>query len=234
VEQSWDYFSRHSGKNPSNARLRLRQAQAAAKAGDYEAALEEYIWFHENSADEPSMGRVRVFSYWADLSRVYPPAGTALEEIRDRKAQSLRNGFRDLEFFRDVVSINKSLGCERATYELFVELSASFPILVSAYAHMAMPAILSVGDFELARQHMPPPVDEIKRLHGTFQMMRDQGGVDLSTCVRVYARGVNLLVAALRGVGDEEQVAGVQAAALDAFDSPQIREAVQIELQKLG
>jgi len=51
---------------------------------------------------------------------------------------------RDIPFFQDVVSINTYLDCERATYELFVELNASFPLLAqNAYAELAMRAIVN-------------------------------------------------------------------------------------------
>src|SRR5437016_5777653 len=110
MEQEWDYFARHSGKNPVDVYKRFRESHTAAMAGRYEEALDGYVWFHENSQDEPGMRGVRLsiaLAYWMDLARVYPPARTALEAIRDRKTKGLLNGIRDFPFFRDVVSINR-------------------------------------------------------------------------------------------------------------------------------
>src|SRR6267142_6887314 len=173
MEQEWDYFTRNSGKNAAgfsaaDVQKRLHEAHVAAQAGRCEEALDGYIWFHENSVDVPGMGGVRLsfaLAYWMELARVYPPARTALEDIRDRKTRSILNGIRDIPFFHDVVAINRYLGCERATYELFVTLNSSAPVLAGVYASLAMPAIINSGDFNLARQHMPPPAEELNRLN---------------------------------------------------------------------
>jgi len=231
MEQQWDYFSRNSGTKPEDVHKQLHDAHAAARAGRYEEALDGYIWFHENSENVPGLGGVRLsfaLSYWVNLGRVYPPARTALEEIRDRKTKTILNGFRDLASFHDVVSINTHLGCERATYELFVTLNSSSPALAGAYSALALPAIVSNGDFHLARQFLPPPSEEPQRLAEMFKRMNE--AVDLQTCIHLYVRDVNIILETLRGVGDLNQANQVYASALDSFESPQVREAVRLAL----
>ncbi|MBI3860844.1 MAG: hypothetical protein HY290_03010 [Planctomycetia bacterium] len=226
MDHNWDYFSRLSGKNPTNAYQRLKDAQAAARARRYDVALEGYIWFHENSVDEPSMAGVRLsfaLMYWIELGKVYPPARTALEEVRDRKTKSLLNGFRDFQSFLDVVSINKHLGSERATYDLFVSLNSSSPQLAQVYADLALPALIAVEDFVLARQFMPDPTEEIEKLAKLFRATSSH--VDLETSVHLFADRLMVLVQILRGIGDFVKADEVIAAASEAFESPEARDA---------
>jgi hypothetical protein len=231
MEQQWDYFSRNSAINAEDVQKRLHDAHSAAKGGRYEEALDGYIWFHENSENVPGLGGVRLsfaLAYWVDLGRVYPPARTALEEIRDRKTKSILRGFRDVASFHDVVAINKHLGCERATYELFVALNSSSPALASNYSSLALPAIINSGDLHLARQFLPCPREELQRLAETFKMMSAR--IDLQTCIRLYVDDVNIILETLRGVEDLEQADHVYASALESFESVQVREAVRLAL----
>jgi len=231
MEQQWDYFSRNSGIKPDDVQRRLHEAHAAARAGRYEEALDGYIWFHENSEDVPGLGGVRLsfaLRYWVDLGRVYPPARTALEEIRNRKTKNILSGFRDIASFHDIVAINKHLGSERETYELFVTLNSSSPALASNYSSLALPAIINSGDFHLARQFLPSPTDELQQLAETFKMMSAR--IDLQTCIHLYVNGIEIILKTLRGVGDLEQAEQVLTRALDSFESPQLREAVRLAL----
>ena len=100
-------------------RDRLDRARGAARSGDYEFALREYIWFHDHALEErPSLYGVRL-SYaladWIELGENYPPALRALENIADRKTADLLAGAGDRGTFHDVVSINEYLARERNT-----------------------------------------------------------------------------------------------------------------------
>src|SRR5262249_37791308 len=123
MQPNWDYFSRHAGNDRANAR-RLDEARTAAILWRYAEALDGYMCFYEDTP-EGSWELPSLFGSWGALATVYPRARIELAKIRDRKARSLRNGFRDDESFDDVVSIDKSLRQERATYELFVDLYSS-------------------------------------------------------------------------------------------------------------
>jgi len=155
---------------PDAALIDARTARSRA----YEEALEGYIWFHENASNELGVSRLRLsfaLSNWIELGRCYPPARVALEKIRDRKTKSLLKGMRDIPFFQDVVSIKHVSGCERATYELFVELNASFRCSHKCLRGTAMRAIVNCGDFELARQVMPSPEEQLHRFVEAFRLM---------------------------------------------------------------
>lgn len=233
MQQESDYFARNSGKDPIDYRKRLHDARAAANAGRYDEALDGYIWFHENSVNAPGMAGVRLsfaLFYWIKLGQAYPPARVALEAIRDRKSKSLLNGIRDVPFFHDVVAINKHLGCERATYELFVALNSTSPLLArDAYAELAMPAIVNCGDFELARIVMPDHEEQLQRCALVFRLQ--SGRVDFQTCIRLYANRVKLLLKTLLGIGDTERAERLRTSALESFDSAEVREAVRVALE---
>jgi hypothetical protein len=235
MEQEWDFFSRNSGTllTPEDVYKRLRDARAAAKAHRYEEALDGYLWFHENSSDVPGMAGVRLsfaLADWIALGRAYPPARSALEALRDRKAKIILKGFRDVAFFRDVVAIDKRLGRERATYELFIELHAASPDLAQNYARLALPAIIHSGDPHLARQFLPVPSVELSRLRSTFDA--SSGRMRLGVAVEIFVRGLRELLDTFHAIGESTEAGRIRATALESFESLEVRDAVRRELER--
>jgi hypothetical protein len=103
----------------------LRQARQLVKSEQYAEALEKYIWFHDHALDTDRALVVVRLSYaiseWVDLGEVYPPARSALESVRDAKAELLAQGTYDVNLFHDVASaarFPKSLGQRRPTVDL--------------------------------------------------------------------------------------------------------------------
>jgi len=234
VQPETDYFAGNSGKGPTDYQKRLHDARAAARAGRFEEALEGYIWFHENSADAVGPGQFGLsiaLADWVELGRSYPPARTALEEIRDLKTKTLLHGIRDVMSFTDVVSINGLLGCELATYELFVSLNSSFPLLArNNYAELALPAIVNSRDFELARQLVPhlreqllsfvPPTPGDVHYYSVWQ-----------TLVADYVRRLRVVLMTLRTIGEFENAERFLASAMQSIESAEFREAVRAALE---
>jgi len=73
-----------------NMQKYLSDTQQMVREGRYQEALERFVWFHDHALEhEPSaMYGVRLsfaLSYWKSLGDVYPPAMTALVEMRNRK-----------------------------------------------------------------------------------------------------------------------------------------------------
>ena len=68
---------------------RMHRGLALKLGGQFEEALEDYLWCWDNGAAFESYSAVRVsflLGYFADLAKVYPPALHALEE-RLRQAE---------------------------------------------------------------------------------------------------------------------------------------------------
>jgi tetratricopeptide (TPR) repeat protein len=224
-----------------NPRERLNSARTAADEGRYEEALREYIWFHEHALDhEPALYGVRLsfaLAYWIDLSKVYPEARVALEQMRDRKVAKLLKGEGDRATFHDVARMNEFLDCEHATSDLFVTIDAAFPDLASQCASLALPALVKAGDCQLARRYLPAPAETLRRFSDALNEDADELTSDqplhaptLDAYVYIYAERVLLLAAVLRGVGESDEAERIEAKALELVRSPPVREAIRAVL----
>jgi len=143
---------------------RLVAANEAAKRGDYQHALSEFLWFHNHVLEEDEAFRgVRlsfVLESWAKLAADYPPAMDALRDVRSRAAARLLGGEADeyaLDDFHDVVAIDEQLDQPRSTYDLLLELRASRPGLDMTWGNLAWEVAAKAGDFALAREYVPYP-----------------------------------------------------------------------------
>jgi hypothetical protein len=144
-----------------NAHDRLRKARTLALEGQFEEALAEFEWFHENSLiEDPSLRGVRrsfALSYWAELGEQYPPALRALIALRDRNRTSLLAGLHDNKLFADIEAINRYLSDEQATYRLFSFLHENAPAFAIDCFDSAINAIVANHDFRLARSYILEP-----------------------------------------------------------------------------
>lgn len=216
---------------------RYRRAQSAARDGRHEEALREYIWFHDHALEvDRALYGVRLsfaLSDWCELGKVYPKALDALKEIRDRKTQRLISGEGDRALFHDVESINERLGDFRATYDLFRALNAINPTLARECAGLAMPAIVQIRDYSLAREFMGDPAAKLQK----WSNVLNKDIADLANeppreapvqdaYVHIYAERVGLLLAVLSGIGDHGRAASVRQTALASVESAPVREAV--------
>ena len=115
------------------AKLAFDEATRLFQDGDYAGALGLHEWFHDHALEfNPGYYGVRLsfaLSQWKELADVYPPAMTALVRIRDRDCQRLLSGAGSPELIHDVASIDRCLGQDDATLELFRKVEAAHPEL---------------------------------------------------------------------------------------------------------
>lgn len=230
----------------SQAHEILERARHARLAGKYEDALRDHLWFHEHALQEdPSLAGVRLsfaLRDWIYLAEQFPLARRALQAIRDRDTQRILNGGATLARFHDVSAINSALGDERATHELFTQLDAQLPELAKDCAELALPALVAVEDFQLARRYLPDPVARItalaKRVNDFAEDLAKRGNTSsapqLLAFVLNYTKEVRLVVEVLRRLGEDEEVAKASSAALEALKSEALRDAVQREFDHPG
>ena len=149
-----------------NPHDRLQNALTAAKEGRYEEALREYVWFHNHALElEPALYGVRLsfaLAYWVELAQDYPAARTRLEEIRDRKIQTLLSGQGNRETFHDVSSINYYLADESLTARVFAQLDGDCASLAKQCSDTALPALVNAKRFELARRYVTDPFNRME------------------------------------------------------------------------
>ncbi|HVS51099.1 MAG TPA: RNA polymerase sigma factor [Opitutaceae bacterium] len=100
-----------------------------AKAQRFPAALAEFLWCFDRGAPPSSdFAATRTGALLSDLQNLsenYPPAKTALVERRDRAAASLLAAEGTRETVSDFVTLNRALGEEARSLELYDQLPAS-------------------------------------------------------------------------------------------------------------
>ncbi len=191
------------------------KGREAALAGRYEEALQEYVWFHHHALEHnPALYGVRLsfaLSDWLELAESYPEARRVLEEIRDEKSTTLARGDGSRELFHDVASINEYLGAELETYKLFRLLGARSPEFAKQCADLALEAIVSARDFELARDNSPSPENALLRFSADLNedVARFKSGPPvkaprLDAYTHIYCDRVGTLIQIINGLGDLE------------------------------
>lgn len=230
----------------SQAHEVLERARNARLAGKYEDALRDHLWFHEHALEsDPGLAGVRLsfaLRDWIYLAEQFPLARRALQAIRDRDTQRMLNGAATLARFHDVSAINSALGDERATHDLFTQIDIQLPELAKDCAELALPALVAVEDFQLARRYLPDPVGRVSalatRVNDFAEEMAKRGNTSsapqLLAFVLNYAKEVRLVVEVLRRLGEDEEVAKASNAALEALKSEALRDAVQREFEQPG
>jgi len=226
-----------------NASDRLHAAHRAVSEGQFEEALDEYVWFHEHALEEePALYGVRLsfaLAYWIELADAYPRARQVLEEIRDRKTAALLRGEGNRRLFHDVESINENLGCTSNTYSLFVQLAASNPSLAESCVPLALPAIVDAGDYQLASRYLPDPerrintlskslnhdIEELKQLPRSRAPRRD-------AYIHIYASEVQVIVTVLAGIGQQDEASRLQELASTLIKSASVRKLVRRALER--
>jgi hypothetical protein len=131
----------------------LQEAKSDAAAGRYSEALVKHVWFHQNALKyKPGLYGVRLsfaLSAWAELGAAYPPALQKLKSIRDETAKSIPEGKGSREAFHDVESINKTLGEDSKTKDLFIWLHSNSPNVAKKVFDLAQPALIKAKEYRL-------------------------------------------------------------------------------------
>lgn len=211
-----------SWEPPENSKPQtiLTEARRDTRAGHYEIALAKFVWFHENALKlEPSLTGVRTsfaLSYWFELAQVYPPAMVALRHAREEAARDVLSS-RDLRrSFHDVAAIDRRLGQEVRTRELFELLDREQPHLAREVFAGAERALVAQKSFKLANKYLNPRAD-MKRLVERYRRgLRTASGVvppeHEEFARKFFTHNVSTLVALLV-VNDRVEEAGAVATA---------------------
>ena len=213
----------------------LRDARQCVKSRDYLAALEKYIWFHDHALDvDRSWVGVRLsyaVSEWADLGKLYPPALTALKEVRDAKTSSLIKGDGDASLFHDVVAINRALEQEESTRDLFRTIAATDRGLAEKCFRFALESLVSANEWSLARSFIPDVLIEVDRFAMPFKStLTNSESASKETkadiLVRIYVKNIGLILRILLGTGDEVEARRVRQYAIDCIADKQTQDMV--------
>src|SRR5262245_20416641 len=154
-----------SDETEDDVRRAFDDAKHLAQEGDYEAALEKHVWFHEHAlAIAPSYYGVRLsyaLANWMELGRKYPKALEELRAIREQKTSRLLAGELDRDLFNEVAAIHHHLADFSRTVDLFKQLEAANPAFAFAIYDLAAEALLHGGEYALARKYLGDPQNRL-------------------------------------------------------------------------
>lgn len=144
------------------------------KHGEFKKVLERHIWYHNHALEyNPGLTGVRLsfaLSDWKKLADMYPPALRAMQKIRDNKTKEVaRNASSDL--FMDVAALNRTLGEDGKTVDLFKTLDAKQPEVAAACFQQAKPALFAANQYGTIRKYLGDPVkafDNILKMYNTM------------------------------------------------------------------
>lgn len=115
-----------AGTNDPSARMQF--GVALAQKGRDADALAEYLWCFDHGVEaSPAFSGVRLsflLMYIKNLSAHYPPAGKALEDLRDERQAKMAAGATDLPTVQDLVSLNGVLDQKEKNFAVFDRLPA--------------------------------------------------------------------------------------------------------------
>ncbi len=131
---------------------RLDSARNNVSKEHYEAALTDYLWFHNNALKyNYALAAVRrscAISEWVELGRVYPKALQKLTSIRDEKARKILAGQGSADLFSDVSAINSYFKETEKTVQLFMEIIKSNSELANLCYIMAKDDLIKHKQFK--------------------------------------------------------------------------------------
>jgi hypothetical protein len=220
----------------------LERAWGAHSAGEFDAALTDYVWlFDATSVRDTELAPLRlsyVLGAWAKLAEEHLPARQALVALRLRLTERLLADGGDAILFNDIRSINDKLGDLQNTWQLFKQLP---PALAQECANSALPSLMACGDYALARSYLPEPEKHLAAYAGEvnahvagLQLLTNEGMADLLSTVYNYMTEVRLIVELLAGGGDADAAAAMQQQALKLIASPEARACIEAELSAPG
>lgn len=150
----------------------LKETQAMMRDGKHEEALKRFIWFHEHALEhDKAMYGVRLsfaLSYWKSLGGVYPPAQEAMVKLRDENDKLLREGKGSRSLFHDLVALNRTLGAEKGSVELFEAISKAEPAKGKDYWSVVKDVVLGQKRYDLAKAYMQDLEAEFEKVKAMY------------------------------------------------------------------
>jgi tetratricopeptide (TPR) repeat protein len=135
----------------------LSYTQSLAKEGKYQEALDRHLWFHDHVLEnDRSMYGVRLsfaLMYWKKLGEKYPPALVAFKKVRDDKTSLLEEGNGSYDLFVDVHALNRELGEDNKTVELFQKLDREQGDLAKKCWSVVKEVVTNAKEYELVKKY---------------------------------------------------------------------------------
>ena len=142
------------------------------REGKHKEALDRWLWLHDHALEHaPAMYGVRLsyaLSYWKELEDLYPPALIALKKTRDDKTALLAQGNGNRYLFHDVMALNRTLGDDSKTVELFRKLDHDQKRMAKQCWPFAKKVIIEAKAYDLAKKYTGIPVLKFGKANFAF------------------------------------------------------------------
>lgn len=217
----------------ADARAILAEAEQDLQARRYGEALAGLLWFHQHALDAGqelyALRLTRALQDWAALGRVYPPALERLRAQREAAAAQVRQGQDLRRGFNEVLAMDRVLGQDGATRELFLWLDAHRPELAAQVYDQAQAALVRARDYGLCGKYLRPDRTLARMLEQYRLTLALAEGADDAAALRDFARRTlanqaGLLVALLVQNHRRDEAGGIAAAVLRERDDPDLRD----------
>jgi beta-lactamase regulating signal transducer with metallopeptidase domain len=218
----------------------LAEARAEREAGRYEEALARYVWYHTASRAETGQGGVRLsfaLSDWLELGRAYPPALDKLREVRDQTGNVLRRLDKTADvftLFQEYAAINKTLGEDEKTTQLFIFLDSSDREAAKKIHPVAQPSLIRSGELKLCTKYIEP--NEFGVILSNLEHHRKMAAGKPEASIlrfghRKFKNSAAILVALLVVKGDSPSAERIAQQALAAMDDPELKTILEAALR---
>ncbi len=216
----------------------LDEIRQLAKAGQFQQALEKHLWFHEESRSSSGMGGVRLsyaISAWIELGEKYPPAFEALIQVRDKDKEKLLSGNGSFDNFHDLSAVNRGLGEDEETLELFLILDRKYPEQSPSYYIVAEDLLIEHKKYDICAKYIGDPIAKYEGLRHRREMELSFAKTNpklnnprfLEHADESFIDGVLKLIEVLISIKKQDDASEIQKRALSYFPSESIKYAIQ-------
>ena len=231
-------------KPPENPepKLILNEAKNDYKEKRYEDALAKHVWFHDHALEyQPSMSGVRLsfaLGSWKRLGESYPPALKTLKRIRDNKTDLLAQEKGNRNLFHDVMALNRTLGDDNKTVDLFRKLDKDQEDLAKQCWIVAKHVIIKAKAYDLVRNYIGNPVREFGAVKEMYDRNRaNYGNKNFGEKFKVYNENnfveetIQLIDVAI-AFDDIKAAKEIQEKALEILNDYRLTNAIPVEKEK--
>ncbi|MBL0154201.1 MAG: hypothetical protein IPP93_12205 [Chitinophagaceae bacterium] len=142
----------------------LNETNKMVKKGQYKEALQRFIWFNEHALEyDESMTGVRLsfaLGYWKELGDIYPPALTAMKDLRNKKIKLLTDNKESINLFQDISAFDKTLSEDSITAEVFKLIHQKYPYLADRCWIFAKESLFETKEFGVIKNYITNPLTE--------------------------------------------------------------------------
>lgn len=225
------------GADAQELQIALKEAKDLAKDGDYAAALDKHVWYHEHSRGTAHAGVRLSFAMrdWKLLGDAFPPAKEQLLSIRAGQEKTLLGGKGGYVEFSEVAAIDRTYGNDKGTYELIRKLAEQSPELAGKCFFAARGVIAKNKDYALFLKLGPDPERQFRSRQSEWEenVVREGNPAAAAAMRELCLQNFRQLIEVLVGVGQLDKAADIQKRALELTKDKSLETALEDAKQRV-